>query len=229
MGTASRRCPDRCRVDRGIADRHRRAARLARAARRCAHDAVAFLVDAVVFYRDTLRQAVGVYLSAGHIYTHTDPGHSNEGAVMYPDTQPDPFDQFADSLDRAVHRYRNAHAQHVDRTHARAELVALCDLIATAEHPDRAADRDPVPDGLADRVLLAVHDADPHRQPLGAVRHAQRDDKPEPQPVHECDDGKPLDLPCDTDPEPEVVDLVAALRSSIEAAKARRRAAADGQ
>lgn len=123
---------------------------------------------------------------------------AQSGALM--DTQPDPFEQLARAVERALHSYRVAVVLRFDVPQRRAELVAACDLLATAEHPDRAAERDPVPDDLTERVVNAVRDALREREQrtrypsavdlVDAYESAQRD--AEPQPVREYDDGKPL-------------------------------------
>jgi hypothetical protein len=40
------------------------------------------------------------------------------------------FDVLADAVERAAHRYRHADAQQIDQGRAKAELVAICDVLA---------------------------------------------------------------------------------------------------
>ena len=146
--------------------------------------------DLITFYTETVGLAVAVYRAT---QAHPDPVHSNEGAVMDPNPNTfDPFDRFADAVERAVHRYRNADAQHVDRADARNELIALCDVVAQQPRAKRQPDPDlvavgerksfldSVRDRIANRNAKRVGFRDPVRQPVGALRNAER------QPVHDA-------------------------------------------
>ncbi len=66
------------------------------------------------------------------------------------------FDVLADAVERAAHRYRHADAQQVDQARAKAELVAICDVLATSERC--RPEPDPVPDGLVERTLDEIRD-----------------------------------------------------------------------
>ena len=66
------------------------------------------------------------------------------------------FDVLADAVERAAHRYRHADAQQVDQARAKAELVAICDVLATSERC--RPEPDPVPDRLVERTLDEIRD-----------------------------------------------------------------------
>ena len=64
------------------------------------------------------------------------------------------FDVLADAVERAVHRYRHADAQQVDAVRAKAELIAVCDILSRQPAPDL----DPVPAGVVEGALDAIRD-----------------------------------------------------------------------
>lgn len=66
------------------------------------------------------------------------------------------FDVLADAVERAAHRYRHADAQHVDQARAKAELVAICDVLATSERC--RPEPDPAPSRLVERTLESIRD-----------------------------------------------------------------------
>lgn len=66
------------------------------------------------------------------------------------------FDVLADAVERAAHRYRHADAQQIDQGRAKAELVAICDVLATSERC--RPEPDPVPAELVDRTLDAIRE-----------------------------------------------------------------------
>ena len=66
------------------------------------------------------------------------------------------FDVLADAVERAAHRYRHADAQQVDQARAKAELVAICDVLATSERC--RPEPDPVPSRLVERTLESIRD-----------------------------------------------------------------------
>jgi len=66
------------------------------------------------------------------------------------------FDAFVDAVERAAHRYRHADAQQVDPARAKAELVAICDVLATSERC--RPEPDPVPSRLVERTLESIRD-----------------------------------------------------------------------
>lgn len=66
------------------------------------------------------------------------------------------FDVLADAVERAAHRYRHADAQQIDQGRAKAELVAICDVLATSERC--RPEPDPVPAELVDRTLAEIRE-----------------------------------------------------------------------
>lgn len=171
--------------------------------------------DFVAFYHAVIAQGLGVLRAANRL--------AKQGAIMQPVSQPDhdPFDDLAFAVSRAFLEYRFAsHINADDLAQRRAELVAACDVLATAEHPDRAAERDPVPDGLVERVVDAVHAA--VRAQFDAQRDAERQRIIDGN-LKALADVEPYDKPIQ-----QPVDLVQVLRDSIDAAR-QRRSAADGQ
>ena len=66
------------------------------------------------------------------------------------------FDAFVDAVERACHRYRHAAAQMVDPLLAKAQLIAVCDVMA--HQPACKPEPDPMPDGLVDRTLAEIRE-----------------------------------------------------------------------
>ncbi len=66
------------------------------------------------------------------------------------------FDAFVDAVERACHRYRHAAAQMVDPLLAKAQLIAVCDVMA--HQPACPPAPDPVPDRLVERTLDEIRD-----------------------------------------------------------------------
>lgn len=66
------------------------------------------------------------------------------------------FDAFVGAVERACHRYRHAEAQRVDPTLAKAQLIAVCDVMA--HQPACKPEPDPMPDGMVDRTLAEIRE-----------------------------------------------------------------------